>query len=229
MSTYTTELRYPLTQGENIGLTDYPIFDEAYREPLNQKIIQHFWFREIGFDTWGKFVYILNRRMNEIMPAYNKMYQYTLDDLLSTHRVKISEDNLYTGNEESVGKLVNSGNQTIKSDGSMSGKTNEKNHENDTPMGKISDIFNPQYASSAGVVDTTTSSSSTDNETHTDNSTSDNTTHNISNTTENKNLLRTGIEGSRTLGEILMENKDSFLNIDMAIINDLEPLFIGIW
>mgnify|MGYP006976629036 FL=1 len=38
-----------------------------------------------------------------------------------------------------------------------------------------------------------------------------------------------GNNGSRTFSELLMQYRDSFLNIDMMVINDLNDLFMGVW
>ena len=85
MSKYTTQLRWVIEQAENdahgtyepgiyteasykkIGLSTYPIFDEEYRTQLNNKIIDHFYFREIGMETVDNFAWFLRRKMNEIM------------------------------------------------------------------------------------------------------------------------------------------------------------------
>ena len=75
MSRYTIELRYLIEGNYDLGLKDYPIFDESYREQLNNKIIQHYYFREIGFETEALFKNRLNQKMNEIMPYYNQMYE----------------------------------------------------------------------------------------------------------------------------------------------------------
>lgn len=40
---------------DKLGLADYPIFDEAYRNTLNNKIIRHYWMYEIGSETAGLF------------------------------------------------------------------------------------------------------------------------------------------------------------------------------
>ena len=55
MSNYTVELRQLIQNGYDIGLKDYPIFDESYRETLNNKIIMHYWMRERGAETAGLF------------------------------------------------------------------------------------------------------------------------------------------------------------------------------
>ena len=49
MSKYTIELRELVGRGYGLALSDYPIFDERHRASLNQKIIDHYYFREIGF------------------------------------------------------------------------------------------------------------------------------------------------------------------------------------
>jgi hypothetical protein len=71
---YTTELRTLIRNGFDIGLNDYPIFDEDYRAILNKKIVDHYYFSEIGFETAAIFKHYLNTTMREIMPVYNKMY-----------------------------------------------------------------------------------------------------------------------------------------------------------
>jgi hypothetical protein len=75
MSNYTVELRQLIQNGYDIGLKDYPIFDEKYRDTLNNKIIMHYWMREIGAETAGLFKLYLNRTMTEIIPYYNQLYK----------------------------------------------------------------------------------------------------------------------------------------------------------
>lgn len=90
MSDYTTQLRWPVEQRQRetlsdpddyskcysmLGLDTYPIFDESYRQPLNDKIIRHFYFREIGFETLGQFRWYMRNAMNENMPYFNQLYE----------------------------------------------------------------------------------------------------------------------------------------------------------
>lgn len=98
MSKYTTELRWiceslagRTEQGEYSDITeiietaspllfnfDYPIFDENYREALQEKIIMHYYTREISEETVGLWKLRLRAKMNEIMPYYNQFYKSTL-------------------------------------------------------------------------------------------------------------------------------------------------------
>ena len=65
-----------LDYGYDLGLTDYPIWDEEKRKWLNDRIIDHFMFREIGCETVAQFVYYLNRAMREEMPPINQLFAY---------------------------------------------------------------------------------------------------------------------------------------------------------
>lgn len=99
MSKYTTELRYICeyeagldeSKGYNsvdeivteaapkIFSFDFPIFNEAYRLPLEKKILKHFYTREISEETYGLWKLRLEDKMNLIMPYFNKLYDS--DDL----------------------------------------------------------------------------------------------------------------------------------------------------
>lgn len=74
MANYTIEVRSLLAKNYHFALDDYPIFEEAHREELNRKILDHYYFREIGAETPDRFNFYLRRKMNEIMPYYNQLY-----------------------------------------------------------------------------------------------------------------------------------------------------------
>ena len=75
MAQYTVELRELIENGVDIFSFNYPIYDENHREELEKKIINHYYFREIGFETVGRFKHYLSMTMNEIMPKYNRIYK----------------------------------------------------------------------------------------------------------------------------------------------------------
>lgn len=54
---------------------DFPIFDEAYRLPLERKILRHYYTREIGEESVGLWKLRLDDKLNMIMPYYNKLYE----------------------------------------------------------------------------------------------------------------------------------------------------------
>lgn len=72
---YSSKHRYTEATWKKLGLNDYEIWEPAYRETLNAKIIDHFFFREIGFETAAQFAWHVRMVMQEIMPYYNKLYE----------------------------------------------------------------------------------------------------------------------------------------------------------
>lgn len=77
MATYTITLEElsEFHDIDKVALRDYPIFDEGYRLPLNKKILDRYWFREIGYETPNMFFFHLKRHMNEVMPYFNQLYK----------------------------------------------------------------------------------------------------------------------------------------------------------
>ena len=51
MAKYTTTIKTLIDNNFDFGLKDYPIFDEEYREHLNDMILKHYYMSEIGFET----------------------------------------------------------------------------------------------------------------------------------------------------------------------------------
>ena len=67
-----------MKRGYPIALNNYPIFDEGHRAILNNKIIRHYYFREICCDSPERFNFYLETKMDEIMPYYNQLYKSEL-------------------------------------------------------------------------------------------------------------------------------------------------------
>lgn len=78
MADYTMEVRELVNLGYHFALDSYPIFDESYRPRLNEKILSHYWYYEIGQETPDRFNHYLRTRMGEIMPYYNQLYMSEL-------------------------------------------------------------------------------------------------------------------------------------------------------
>ena len=65
MSNYTTTIKTLIDNNFDFKMTSYPIFDENYRETLNQKILYHYYENEIGFETASLFRFYLNNKFIE--------------------------------------------------------------------------------------------------------------------------------------------------------------------
>lgn len=233
MAKYTIELGQLIKNNFPLGLTDYPIFNEEYRRTLNDKIVEHFYFREIGFETPQLFKRFLNRKLNEIMPYYNKLYETELleyDPLTNYNRTEVTNrgeavQNAINSSEN--GQVNDSGNSSNQSSGSSSGKS----VYSDTPQGFLqnTDIDANTYASSADKSQNTTSGSGSNTYQSARETSSSVATTGNSNTTENITKSITGKDGSKSFAELIQEYRNTLLNIDMLIIDELEPLFMGIW
>ena len=234
MAKYTVELRFIVEQflddkglrhtepnwqeiHQELGLSDYPIFDENYRWQLNRKIIRHFYVREIGFETFYLFRWYLHMKMHEIMPYYNQLYlsEKIKFDPLSTRDIEYREiwgiDN--TRDTDS--------NWTSKVD--STGKNHDREIYQDTPM-ELLDEPSPNPVES---LDYATTATYNDGDSQAkQNSSGDNTVDETKNEQGNRTKTEKGCD--RPGAEMLMMYRDSFLNIDMMVINELETLFMGI-
>ena len=277
VSKYTTELRYLIENNFDIGLKDYPIFDENYRESLNQKIINHYYFREIGMETAELFKRYLNNTMREIMPYYNQLYKsellefnpfYNVDKTVTADKNNnsvsdfvgnISGKNTQTADTENT--QTNNGKQqtttaatsTGESVGNSTTTNRNKNVSSDTPQGflSINSIENETYASAAemgnaesinnskatsnnaenGITDQTTADETKATGNSKSNATTETDTANKTTSNDFENYIShvIGKSEGETYSEMLMKFRETFLNIDMMIIDELKTCFMMIY
>lgn len=239
MATYTTQLRsiaeslagLDTSTGYNeinnvikkartiIFSFNYPIYDDNYKPVLETKIIKHFYTREIGEETYGLWKLRLDEKLNLIMPYYNQLYENTL----TKYSVFTNMD--YTENYEKTGKDERNKTDNSKTNSTSSGTNAVNGHvySNDTPHGILDQVEAGKYLTNA---EFTTNNSTTGDTTDT---TANVTTNENVNTSENylKNIV--GNNGSKYQYEILKEIRETFINIDAMIIEELEPLFMSLW
>ena len=204
MAKYTTTIRNLMDNNFDFGLKDYPIFDNEYRELLNNKILMHYYMDEIGFETAGLFKVYLNNKMNEIMPYYNELYKKQKDLLLNFDKTTNLTETFTRDNTTDTNTASGS----------------SKNVYQDTPMGSITqqDIDNYDHASSQEFNKNQNTSSIEDNSNLTGKATS----------LENYIRTKTGNNGRLYGIEILKMIKNNYMNIDEMVINELQDLFMGI-
>ena len=231
MSKYTTELRWIIENGYDLQLNEYPIFDENYREELNQKIVNHYYFREIGFETVRLFRFYLKQTMNEIMPYYNQLYESalieidplnTIDFTETLTRTKIGNDTKNFNEDTTVNSNGDSNSNSTKN-------TNFKDVESDTPQGMLSigNIEGELYASYARISKNEDTTNSTAHQETTDTQKRKN--DEKINREDNENYTRTEKGNRESQSELLMKYRQTFLNIDMQVINELNDLFMGLY
>lgn len=109
MANYTIELRTILENNVNIFDFNYPIFDESYRATLEENFINHFYYREIGFETISRFKHHLKTELNILMPYYNKLYmsQGLEQRILDNYDVTETFERNVTGSKTGVNENSN--------------------------------------------------------------------------------------------------------------------------
>lgn len=246
MSKYTTELRFICEQyagctesqdnnkvNEVISLAlpkifnfDFPIFDEEYRSTLEQKIVRHFYTREIGYETVGRWKMALENKLNEIMPYYNKLYESELLEFnpLYTHDMHTKKDDTLVKGSTSEGREHH--NVTYGDEHRETIVGTDYNLVSDTPQGGLSGLDDMTYMSNAQK--NTTNSTNTGDYTRTDIGNSDN-SKTVNSTDIDDYLQHVYGYAGYSPSKLLEEYRDTFLNIDMMIIKDLEKLFMLLW
>ena len=235
MAKYTMELREifttckytpPLYTGEEVEswfkdyeLTDYLTAEQIEvitdtglwnKNKLASKIVDHYYMREIGFETIGLFKHYVKITMKELMEKYlpliySSAIQY--DPLVNVD---------YTESFERTKDITSEGSSSSTSSSSTSGL----NVASDTPQGQISktNILNGSYASEtsasegSGTISDTSSSEGEGNE------------------EENYTKHIKGNSGvSATAQKMIQQYRDNIIAIDTEIIKELQPLFMGLY
>nr|DAV90303.1 MAG TPA: Lower collar protein [Caudoviricetes sp.] len=231
MSKYTTEVRYICEQmggysesqgGDKVDDvlekswnkifdTSWSIFDEQYRKVLCKKILKHYYTREIGAEVVGLWILWLNRRMCEIMPYYNQLYEseklkfdpLTDTDITTTSNRKIDTENNATGS----------------SDGTTTNNNVSRDLYSDTPQGALQGVESETYLTNARKISDTSSSNDSNN-------------YNSSGSGNSNDDYFENVKGKRggeNYSDMLRKYRETFLNIDMMIIEELGDLFFNLW
>ena len=256
MANYTMELRkvceyYTRAEVENwfkdYELTNYLTttqieqinkFHVWSKDRLATKIVDHYFMREIGFETPALFKHYAKVTMQEIMERYlPKIYSNFLEydplsnvDFTETYTREISNENSNEGSATTSGSQSNEG----SSSSSSSQESNGFNILNDTPQTKITkqNLDSGIYASQTNQSETTTE---IEDETTTENSTttSSSTTSENSGSSSTIETFTRHEEGDNgviiTNQRLVKEFREIIVAIDEEIIYELGKLFMAIY
>lgn len=204
MAKYTITIKTLIDNNFDFKMDSYPIFDENYRETLNNNILNHYYENEIGFETAPLFRFYLNQKLNEIMPYYNELYKV---------QKKLIDENLLLNNVNITESLT--GSNTTQSSSESTSNSNGKNLFQDTPHGELSstDIDDQKWAT---------------NLTQNKNIINDESSASGSGTNEYIKTI-VGNNGGKFNIDVLNDIKNNLMNIDLMIINELYDLFMQIF
>lgn len=254
MSKYTTELRFICESyaglDESVGSDsienvitnalpslfnfNFPIFDESYRTVLERKIVMHYYTREIGFETVGRWKLALNTKLNEIMPYYNKLYESELIEFNPMYAtdIKTKRDNTRIEDKDKTDNNTRTLNTTKKDDGTITDMPNETtyNLHSDTPQGGLVGVDSEEYLSDADKTTRNGRNVRTNDETSKNTGTIGDARVIADDTTTTDDYLEHVYGYSNySPSKLLEEYRNTFLNIDKMIIDELSKLFMGIW
>lgn len=200
-SKVTLELRELIENGVDIWDFEYDSFYQGFeKSAFEKKVIDHYYFRQIGQETPGRWLHYFRTRIQEIMPYYKQLYESvklmeSLDDPFANLDVTETFSQITQG--ESNGETESAGNSTRKF--------------SNTPQGSLENLDN--YLTEGTI------------ENGTDSSTSSGTS---SGSTE-YTLTRKGQQGVSTYAHDMKELRETYLNIDMMMINELKDLFLMVY
>lgn len=205
MATFTMYLHEALEAEpgiEAVALTEYPIFNERYRETLNKTIKDHFWNREIGQETPSMFELALRRKMNLIMPVYNKHFitDAIADGVDPLQTMKVNNKSTNTGTSTNTGESDSDSDSTAKS----------RTVALDYPQNQID--RSKEYASSAQESESATQAKGAARE---------------RSETQQQGKSDTEVTGSNGHASMLLfQHRTTFVNVNQMILEDLEELFM---
>lgn len=225
-------LRYPQTIAWiNEAMSDYPLYQSnpnlvrtygtAYsvptRDELNKKILDYYRYREIGFETIGRFLFELRVALNEIMPKYNQLFYSADQDFNPIYNVDYRKTIMGSQNANS--------NTTSTGSDSSTNEEYTKNVNSKTPQDLLgignTGIDSVNYADDASWGKASGSTSGTN--TTTGNSSSNGSTSSVETTKGNFGVV--------SAQDLIIKYRETILNIEQEIINDprIKELFMLIY
>lgn len=224
MSKYTTEVRWVVEQTLDelnlshdegnwpkcwkvLGLDDYPLFDETHRDELNSKIVRHYYTREIGAETVGRWRMFVRDAMHRIMPYYNQLFESEID----AKGLQLYKDRYLTTTEHSEGTSKSA------SESASTSSSTDQNVFSDTPNSEMipDQIKAMKYASNVTI-----------------DSNDGNATASGSGNGEYDNDLKRVEDGIlQPQADLIKKARETFMNIDNEIVNDpeLQDCFMKVW
>lgn len=236
MSKYTITIKNLIDNNFNFQMTSYPIFDEAYREVLNNNILNYYYTSEIGQETPALFRQRLNARLSLIMPKYNLLYE--ANDILKQNGHLFANTDITETMDRDLTQATNQTSETTSNSQSSGSSTsssdqagNGKNLFQDTPQGVLdtTSIENQQWATNLTLDSNSSVGHSTSSSQGTDSGTTSGESESQGTSTEDYVRRVIGNDKGESYSIQYMKLLEGLQSIDQMIIGELEDLFMGIY
>lgn len=213
----------------DLAMSTYPLYEsksqEEYiptyiptREELNNKILNYYKYREIGFETFGRFLFELETALVEIMPYYNQLYFSADQDFNVTYNVDYKRT--IDRNKEGTNNLETTSSASDTTNTSASVNNYSKNINSKTPQGQLS--ITAQNINNVTYADEVNWNQNQSTDTGTSTGTSSTSGNSAGSDTEEESTVETtkGNFGVVSAQDLILKYRETILNIDQMIIND---------
>jgi len=159
----TVELREIVENGVDLWAFDYPSFYEGdYKTAFERKVVDHYYFRQIGQETVGRFLHCFRSKVREIMPYYVDLYKTVLlynevkdpfenvdmvEELTQTRQTTGTTSNTSERSTTSTGTTSNTSERSTTS----TGTTSSSSERSATSTGTSSNEFESEKIGSENV------------------------------------------------------------------------------
>lgn len=225
---------YPLYQTDPNATREYgTAYTIPTRQELNDKILNYYRFREIGQETFGRWLFELETALKEIMPKYNQLFYSADQDYNPIYNVDYRKTIDRNKNDSSSGSQTNQTTTTETGTDSTTNSEYGKAVNSKTPQDSLgianTGIDTVQYADDASWSKTsgTTSNNSSSN------GTIGSSGSNTSEGEEEESILETtkGNFGVVSAQDLVLKYRETIINIEQQIIHDprIEELFMLVY
>ena len=207
--------------------------DETLRKSFEEKFINHYYYREIGYETPFMFMQRLESFLNMKMPYYAKLYETELEarkinfllnkDLKETFIRELTNENTQSGEASS--------NQTGTGQAStqQTADNNNNHKESSVADGVSQSSLESGYLTGTSQDNGTSSADTTSTTSDTINATSSSSQSSQGTQSEKTELISQGNIGLTSSAQLLKEWREVILNIDELIIKDCSKLFMQLY
>lgn len=227
----TIELREIIESG--VDLWNHPtVITAGYRPKIGknldmfltelrkQKLINHYWFRQIGQETVGRFLHMFGTKLSEVIPYYEELYDsvvtmWELDDPFA------NVDVIETFEQETTNTTSSKGSASNSVTGSDSATNSNTRRYSNTPQGEISNI--EKYMTEATVENGVNSQRTTSTNSGSSQDSSE------GSGTVKHTFRKTGNQGVNTYAHDMNEFRTSILRIEEQFIAEFNCLFLGVY
>ena len=240
----------------DFGLDKYPIFDETYRAVLNNAILEHYRWHEIGYQNPIMWRNRLQTRMNRIMrDKYNALYKakktefnplFNVDMTETfTHEIKNTSQGSSNTNEDNSNssKTNSTGNVTTDTENKTDSNSNNLTLSSQYPSEEMTEddlsdnifIDNAQKSKGEGEENSksnvTTDSNNIDSSTSSGNRKVTSTDNANQNTSETYTRHQEGSSAGLPFSKAMIQLKEFYdkYQLDKQVIDELKDLFITLW